>query len=81
MSVVLLMATPALCQTRVCGPVTDIAAQLQKEYGDRVAVIHQEVYEDNELQKGLRQRCVSLGCGSLPSPMTDGWRRGSKALR
>jgi hypothetical protein len=53
--VVLLMATPALCQTRVCGPVTDIAAQLQSEYGDRATFIHQEVYEDNEVQKGLRE--------------------------
>jgi hypothetical protein len=52
--VALLMATPALCQTRVCGPVTDIAAQFQKEYGDRVTFIHQEVYEDNDVQKGLR---------------------------
>ena len=53
--VVLLMATPALCQTRVCGPVTDIAAQLQEEYGDRATFIHQEVYEDNDVQKGLRE--------------------------
>jgi hypothetical protein len=52
--VVLLFSTPALCQTRVCGPVTDIAAQLQKEYGDRAEFIHQEVYEDNDVQKGLR---------------------------
>ncbi len=53
--VVLLMATPALCQTRVCGPVTDIAAQLQKEYGDKATFIHQEVYEDNKVQNGLRE--------------------------
>ena len=52
--VALLFATPALCQTRVCGPVVDIAAQLKKEYGDRVAFIHQEVYVDNQLNKGLR---------------------------
>jgi len=52
--VVLLFATPALCQTRVCGPVTDIAAQLQAKYGDRAAFIHQEVYEDNTVARGLR---------------------------
>ena len=52
--VALLFATPALCQSRVCGPVTDIAAQLQKEYGDQVTFIHQEVYVDNDLNKGLR---------------------------
>jgi hypothetical protein len=52
---VLLFATPALCQTRVCGPVTDIALQLKKEYGDRVEFIQQEVYEDNDPAKGLRK--------------------------
>lgn len=52
--VALLFATPRLCQSRVCGPVVDIAAQLQKRYGDRVEFIHQEVYVDNEVDKGLR---------------------------
>ena len=54
--VVLLFATPALCQTRVCGPVTDIAAQFQAEYGERATFIHQEVYEDNTVQNGLREQ-------------------------
>lgn len=52
--VALLFATPRLCQTRVCGPVVDIAAQMKAEYGDRMEFIHQEVYVDNEVQKGLR---------------------------
>ncbi len=52
--VVLLFATPALCQSRVCGPVTDIAAQLQAAYGSRVDFIHNEVYVDNNPNKGLR---------------------------
>ena len=52
--VALLFATPALCQTRVCGPVVDIAAQLKRTYGDRVEFIHQEVYVDNDVKKGLR---------------------------
>ncbi len=52
--VALLFATPALCQSRVCGPVVDIALQLQKTYGDRMTFIHQEVYKDNMLSKGLR---------------------------
>jgi len=64
--VVLLMATPALCQTRVCGPVTDIAAQLQKQYGDRATFIHQEVYEDNEVQKGLREPLRQFGLETEP---------------
>lgn len=52
--VALLFATPQLCQSRVCGPVVDIALQLRQQYGDRVAFIHQEVYVDNEVDKGLR---------------------------
>ena len=52
--VALLFATPQLCQSRVCGPVVDIALQLQKDFGERVQFIHQEVYVDNEVDKGLR---------------------------
>lgn len=50
----LLFATPQLCQSRVCGPVVDIEAQMQAKYGDRMAFIHQEVYVDNQIDKGLR---------------------------
>ena len=70
--VVLLMATPALCQTRVCGPVTDIAAQLQEEYGDRATFIHQEVYEDNDVQKGLREPLRRFGLQTEPWLFTIG---------
>ena len=52
--VALLFATPQLCQSRVCGPVTDVAVQLQAEYGDRMEFIHQEVYVDNDPNAGLR---------------------------
>jgi hypothetical protein len=45
--VVLLFATPALCQTTVCGPVVDVAEQVKSEYGDEAAFIHQEIYVDN----------------------------------
>ena len=53
--VALLFATPQLCQSRVCGPVVDVALQLKARYGDRVEFIHQEVYADNDPQKGLRE--------------------------
>jgi hypothetical protein len=52
--VVLMFSTPALCQSRVCGPVTDIGVYMQKLYGSKVAFIHQEVYVDNNPSKGLR---------------------------
>jgi hypothetical protein len=52
--VALLFATPQLCQSRVCGPVVDVALQLKQRYGDRVEFIHQEVYTDNDPNKGVR---------------------------
>ena len=53
--VALLFATPQLCQSRVCGPVVDVALQMRAKYGDRVEFIHQEVYADNDPNKGLRK--------------------------
>lgn len=53
--VALLFATPQLCQSRVCGPVVDVALQLRDEYGDQMEFIHQEVYVDNDPQQGLRE--------------------------
>jgi hypothetical protein len=52
--VALLFATPQLCTSRVCGPVTDIALQLQAKYGDRMTFIHEEVYVGNDASKPLR---------------------------
>ncbi len=64
--VVLLFATPALCQSRVCGPVADIGAQLQAAYGDRVEFIHNEVYVDNDPAKGLRPQLTAYGLTTEP---------------
>ena len=52
--VALLFSTPQLCQSRVCGPVTDIALQMEAKYRNQMTFIHQEVYVDNDVQKGLR---------------------------
>jgi hypothetical protein len=52
--VALLFSTPQLCQSRVCGPVTDVAEQLKATYGDKVEFIHQEVYVNNDVNAGLR---------------------------
>jgi hypothetical protein len=64
--VALLFATPALCRSRVCGPVVDEAVQLQTAYGDRVAFIHNEVYVDNDPSKGLRPQLRAYGLTSEP---------------
>jgi hypothetical protein len=53
--IALLFATPQLCQSRVCGPVVDVGLQLRARYGDQVEFIHQEVYTDNDPNKGLRR--------------------------
>lgn len=52
--VVLVFATPRLCQSRVCGPVVDVAEQLKAESGDEVEFIHMEIYRDNDISKGFR---------------------------
>ena len=64
--VVLLFATPQLCQSRICGPVVDVAEQVKREFGDRVAFIHQEVYNDNEIDKGVRPQMRSYRLPSEP---------------
>jgi hypothetical protein len=56
---VLVFATPLLCRSRVCGPVVDVAAEVQHEIGDRVAFIHQEIYRDNEVPKGFRAQVAA----------------------
>jgi hypothetical protein len=53
--IVLLFATPALCQSRVCGPVVDIAESVKhaRPKSD-TAWIHQEIYKNNNLNDGYR---------------------------
>jgi hypothetical protein len=63
---VLLFATPSLCQSRVCGPVVDVAEQVKRDYGDRVAFIHQEVFVDNDLSKGTRPQLKAYNLPSEP---------------
>ena len=64
--VALLFATPQLCQSRVCGPVTDIALQMKAKYGDEMEFIHQEVYVDNDPQAGLREPLSAFNLRTEP---------------
>jgi len=52
--IVLLFATPQFCESRVCGPVVDVAEQVKQLYGDKVAFIHMEIYQDNDPSKSVR---------------------------
>jgi hypothetical protein len=50
--IILLFATPALCQSRVCGPVVDIAEELKSENKGAAAFIHMEIYNGNKIGQG-----------------------------
>jgi hypothetical protein len=53
--IVIVFATPALCVSRVCGPVVDIAEQLKHSRPkDDVAWIHMEIYNNNKVNDGYR---------------------------
>jgi hypothetical protein len=64
--VVLLFATPALCQSRVCGPVTDEAEQVKQVFGDKVAFIHQEIYNNNRISDGPRPQMRAYHLSTEP---------------
>jgi hypothetical protein len=57
--VVLLFATPALCQSRVCGPVVDIAEQVKAERGGDAAFVHMEIYRNNHVDQGYRPQVLA----------------------
>jgi hypothetical protein len=64
--VALLFSTPQLCISRVCGPVTDVAVQVQHRFGDKVTFIHEEVYVDNQPSKGLRPQLKAFHLRTEP---------------
>jgi hypothetical protein len=78
--VVLLFATPALCQSRVCGPVVDIAEQVKASYEGDAEFIHMEIYNDNELDKGFREQVVKWHLPTEPWVFTIN-REGKIAAR
>jgi hypothetical protein len=58
--VVLLFATPQLCQSRVCGPVVDIAEEVKsKTGGGGAAWIHMEIYRNNMVDEGYRPQVAA----------------------
>jgi hypothetical protein len=64
--IVLLFATPEFCQSRVCGPVVDVAEQAKQEYGDEAAFIHMEIYNENDPAKGVRPQVRAFHLPSEP---------------
>jgi hypothetical protein len=65
--VVLLFATPALCQSRVCGPVVDVAEQVKSDFsGQGVDFIHMEIYKNNNPNEGYRPQLRAYGLRTEP---------------
>lgn len=64
--IVLLFATPQFCQSRVCGPVVDVAEQVKEEYGDEVAFIHMEIFNDNDPGKDVRPQVQAFHLPTEP---------------
>jgi hypothetical protein len=64
--VVVLFATPALCESRVCGPVVDVAEQVEHEAGEGVNFIHMEVFNNNNASDGYRPQMRAFGLRTEP---------------
>ena len=64
--ILLVFATPQLCQSRVCGPVVDIEEEVKSRIGDQAAFIHMEVYNDNEIPKGVRPQLRAFNLETEP---------------
>jgi hypothetical protein len=64
--VVLLFATPQFCQSRVCGPVVDVAEQVKQEYGDEAAFIHMEIFNENDPGKDVRPQVRAFNLPTEP---------------
>jgi hypothetical protein len=64
--IVLVFATPQLCQSRVCGPVVDVAEEVKSELGDKAEFIHMEIYNDNEVAKGFRPQVTAFHLPTEP---------------
>ena len=78
--IVLLFATPALCKSRTCGPVVDIAEQVRAQNGKGVTFIQQEIYQDNDPGKPLRPQVTRWRLKTEPWAFVID-RRGKVAAR
>lgn len=64
--IVLLFATPQFCQSRVCGPVVDVAEEVKQIYGDKAAFIHMEIYKDNDPSNPVRPQVSAFHLPTEP---------------
>lgn len=64
--ILLLFATPKFCQSRVCGPVVDVAQQVQHEFEGKANFIHMEIYNENDPSQGVRHQVRQFHLPSEP---------------
>jgi len=67
--VLAVFATPVYCTSRFCGPVTDLVAELARDYSDRAAFVHVEIwrnFQDKVINKAAAEWL--LRDGNLTEP-------------
>lgn len=64
--VIIVFATPALCQSRTCGPVVDVTEEARQRFAGRIAFIHMEIYRENDPGKGVRPQVKAFRLPSEP---------------
>ena len=64
--IMLLFATPQFCQSRVCGPVVDLAEEADATHDDQVRFIHMEIYNENDPSKFVRPQVRAFHLPSEP---------------
>jgi len=66
--VVIAFATPAFCQSRICGPTMEVMDELYSKYGEAAAFVHVEPYDLTALrQQGQFQLAPAAQEWHLPS--------------
>lgn len=65
--VVITFATPAFCESRVCGPTVDVVQQVADEFKGEADFIHMEVWKDNDpTTKEIRPQLRAFGLPTEP---------------
>ncbi len=65
---VVAFASPSFCQSRLCGPITDVVLSLEGIYGERAAFIHIEPYDLDLIREEGRLELTSVATEwGLPS--------------
>jgi hypothetical protein len=63
---VILFATPGFCESMLCGPSLDVLKVLRERYGERVSLVHVEIYKDGRPNE-RREMVPAVSEWRLPS--------------